>query len=159
MLPLLRKEISEKHDFATEEEILEYYAVGQCTPGVIAVNTATFIGYKQKGIPGAIFATLGLISPSIIIIEIIAHFLKMFIDNPWVEHAFAGIRIVVVALIVQAVINFFKGNIKGIFGAVIFCAAFLLGAFSDIPSFIVVLGAIILGILYGSYRGYKEKTS
>lgn len=156
ILPLLQKDVVEKRRLATKDEVLEYFAVGQCTPGVIAVNTATFIGYRQRGVAGAIFATLGLITPSVIIIEVIAHFLKMFIDNPWVEHAFAGIRIVVVALIVQAVIKFLKSGVKDGAGAVIFAAAFILSTFCDIPSVFVVFGAIVAGIAYGAFRGRRE---
>ena len=72
MLPMLQKEVVEKYHWATEDEIMDYYAIGQCTPGIIAVNTATFVGYKTAGIPGADLATLGMITPSIIIITVIA---------------------------------------------------------------------------------------
>ena len=146
MLPLLQKEIVEKRQYATEEEVLEYYAVGQCTPGIIAVNTATFIGYKRKGIAGAVAASLGLITPSICIILVISYFLRAFIGNPMVEHAFAGIRVVVVALIVDAVIKFLKSGIKSAAGAVIFVASFALSAFFDISPVIVVCAAIVYGL-------------
>ncbi|MEF9968430.1 MAG: chromate transporter, partial [Longicatena sp.] len=90
MLPLIEKEVIEKHHWATEEEVLDYYAIGQCTPGIIAVNTATFIGYFQKGLLGAIVATLGVVSPSIVIITIIATILPTFQDFPVVQHALNG---------------------------------------------------------------------
>ena len=98
MLPLIQREIVENKKWSTEKEILDYYAVGQCTPGVIAVNTATFIGYKLRGIIGGIVATLGVIFPSIVIILIIATFLQNFADLAIVQSAFAGIRVAVVAL-------------------------------------------------------------
>ena len=105
MLPLIQREIVENKKWSTEKEILDYYAVGQCTPGVIAVNTATFIGFKLKGIVGGIVATLGVIFPSLIIILIIASFLQSFADLSIVQSAFAGIRVAVVALIITTVIK------------------------------------------------------
>ena len=105
MLPLIQREIVENKKWSTEKEILDYYAVGQCTPGVIAVNTATFIGYKLRGIIGGIVATLGVIFPSIVIILIIATFLQNFADLAIVQSAFAGIRVAVVALIITTVVK------------------------------------------------------
>ena len=93
MLPMLQKEVVETHKWATEQELLDYYAVGQATPGVIAVNTATFIGYKEKGILGAIFATSGVVFPSLAIIMSIAGFIDSFSDLNIVQHAFSGIRV------------------------------------------------------------------
>ena len=101
MLPIIQREIVEKKKWATEEEVMDYYAVGQCTPGVIAVNTATFIGYKLRGIFGGIFATLGVVFPSLVIIMVIAAFLKNFAEFEIVKHAFGGIRVAVVALIIS----------------------------------------------------------
>ena len=93
MLPLLQREIVEKKKWATEEEMLDYFAVGQCTPGVIAVNTATFVGFKEKKLSGAVFATLGIVSPSLVIITIIAALLSNFAHIAAVQNAFAGIRV------------------------------------------------------------------
>ena len=93
MLPLIQREVVEKKHWASEDEVMDYYAVGQCTPGVIAVNTATFIGYYQKGILGGICATLGVVTPSVIIILIIANLLTAFSSYPIVQHALGGIRI------------------------------------------------------------------
>ena len=112
MLPIIQKEIVEEKKWATEEEVLDYYAVGQCTPGIIAVNTATFIGYKVHGIIGAIVATLGVVFPSLIIITIIAALLKNFANYSIVQHAFSGIRVVVIALIVSAILKLAKTSIK-----------------------------------------------
>ena len=111
MLPIIQKEIVEEKKWATEEEVLDYYAVGQCTPGIIAVNTATFIGYKVHGIIGAIVATLGVVFPSLIIITIIAALLKNFANYSIVQHAFSGIRVVVIALIVSAILKLAKTGI------------------------------------------------
>ena len=99
MLPILQREVVEKKGWATEEELTDYFAVGQCTPGIIAVNTATFIGYKYRGIPGGVLATLGLVFPSLVIITLIAAFLSNFADIPVVQHALAGINAAVVCLL------------------------------------------------------------
>ncbi|MBQ4109661.1 MAG: chromate transporter [Clostridia bacterium] len=108
MLPLIQKEIVEKRNWCTEDEILDYFAVGQCTPGVIAVNTATFIGYKQRGVIGAIIATIGLIVSPLILISIIASFLKNFAEYEIVKNIFGGIRVIVAVLIINAVITMAK---------------------------------------------------
>ena len=91
MLPILQREVVEKKGWATEEELTDYFAIGQCTPGIIAVNTATFIGQKYKGILGGVLATLGVVFPSLIIITLIAAFLQNFASYPVVAHALAGI--------------------------------------------------------------------
>ena len=87
MLPMIQREVIEKHHWATEDEIMDYYAIGQCTPGIIAVNTATFVGYYQKGIPGGIMATLGVVSPSVLIIGLIASLISNFAELEAVQHA------------------------------------------------------------------------
>ena len=97
MLPMLEREIVNKHKWGTQEELLDYFAIGQCTPGIIAVNTATFVGHKVKGVWGGIAATLGVVSPSLIIITVIAMVLENFMDILWVQNAFAGIRVAVCA--------------------------------------------------------------
>ncbi len=103
MLPMIQAEVVSKKHWATDDDILDYFAVGQCTPGVIAVNTASFVGYYRKGIPGCIAATLGVIFPSLVIILVIAALLSSFASIPLVQHALGGIRIAVAVLIVQAV--------------------------------------------------------
>lgn len=112
MLPILQREIVEKKGWATEDQLADYYAVGQCTPGAIAVNTATFVGTTMLGIPGGIVATLGLVFPSIVIILVIAAFLSNIMHLEIVTHAFNGIRAGVVALILSSVIKLFKGAVK-----------------------------------------------
>ena len=108
MLPLLERELAVKRNWVTMEELMDYYAIGQCTPGVIALNVSTFIGVKRKGIPGAITSTMGFLTAPIAIILIIAAFLTNFADLPAVNHAFAGIRVCVCILILQAVIKLWK---------------------------------------------------
>ena len=111
MLPMLQKEVVEKRHWATEEEIMDYYALGQCTPGIIAINVATFIGYKNRGVLGAIFSTAGMVFPSLIIITIIAAFLQNFAELPLVKNAFAGIRICVGVLVLNAVKTLWKKGV------------------------------------------------
>jgi chromate transporter len=147
MLPIIQEEIVNKRNWATDEEILDYYAIGQSTPGIIAVNTATFIGYNQKGILGGIIATLGIAAPSIIIITIIAAFFKNFQDYKVVQHAFGGIRVVVAALIFNTVLKMYKDSVKDWVGIFLFIISFLLLIFLDITPIIVIIISAIVGII------------
>ena len=156
MLPMLQKEVVERHGWATENEIMDYFAVGQCTPGVIAVNTATFIGYKQKGILGGIVATLGVIFPSIVIITVIASILSNFSDYPIVQSAFAGIRIVVAALVLNVVIKMYKTAVKDKVGILIFILTLGLGLVLSLSPVIYIIAAATFGILYQKRGGFKN---
>lgn len=155
MLPLIQREIVENKKWSTEREILDYYAVGQCTPGVIAVNTATFIGFKLKGIIGGIVATLGVVFPSLIIILIIASFLQSFADLSIVQSAFAGIRVAVVALIITTVIKLLKSSIKDYLGVIIAIIAFIISAFIGLSPVYVVIAAGLTGFISKSIGGKK----
>lgn len=155
MLPMLEHELVQKKEWVSEEELLDCYAIGQCTPGIIAVNTATFVGYKKNKISGGIFATLGMIFPSILIITIIAMFLKNFMDNIWFQHALQGVRGVVCALLCNTVINLLKKSLKNLFAGLVFLAVLLLGFFTKIPTIILVLLAAAAGIIADLI---KEKT-
>ena len=146
MLPMLKREIVEKYGWATEEELLDIYAIGQCTPGVIAVNTSTYIGYQQGKLVGSIFATLGMISPSLIIISLIASILKEFMALPIVLHALAGIRITVCALMLNTVFSLMKSGIKDKLGVLLFLFGFLLATFTPIPTILLVVCAADIGI-------------
>ena len=158
MLPMLKREIVETRKWATDDELMDYFAIGQCTPGVIAVNTATFIGCKRRGILGGIFATLGVIFPSIIIITVIAAFLKNFADYPIVKHAFAGIRVAVCALILNAVQKLGKNALKNALSYVIFGIVLLLALWGQIQTAFLVLGAGLFGVvLYFFTRGKKKE--
>ena len=131
MLPILQREIVDQRGWATEEELTDYFAIGQCTPGVIAVNTATFVGSKEAGIAGGIVATLGLVFPSLVIIVLIAAFLRNFAHLAVVSHAFAGIRACVCVLIFNSVLKLRKSTVIDTPTLVIFCAVLLLSLFSD----------------------------
>ena len=159
MLPLIQREVVEKKHWATEEEIMDYYAVEQCTPGIIAVNTATFIGYYKKGIIGGIFATLGVIFPSIVIILLIATLLQNFSDLAIVQHALGGIRVAVCVLVLNAVIKLFKSGVKDFTGALIFCLALLLAFLQLIPTIVIIITAACLGIGIQLYKAKKEVKS
>lgn len=144
---ILQREVVEKKGWATEEELTDYFAIGQCTPGIIAVNTATFIGHKYKGVLGGILATLGVVFPSLIIITIIAAFLKNFAEYPVVAHALAGINAAVVALIAVSVFKLGKSTLKGKIAPWIFVGVLLLaqggGLFSDSLALTGVAASIV----------------
>lgn len=152
MLPMLQKEVVENRKWATEEQIMDYYAVGQCTPGIIAVNTATFVGYNNRGVLGAIAATAGVVFPSLIIIMIIAAFISNFADLAIVQHAFAGIRVAVGVLVLNAIIKLWKSGVKDIVGIIIFVVTFSVSLLFNLSPVYVVIGAIIVGILAGRKR-------
>lgn len=155
MLPIIQREIVENKKWSTEKEILDYYAVGQCTPGVIAVNTATFIGYKLRGITGGIIATIGVVFPSLIIILTIASFLQNFADMAIVQSAFAGIRVAVVALIITTVIKLLKSSIKDYLGIIIAILTFIISAFLGLSPVYVVIAAGLTGFIFKYIRGEK----
>lgn len=147
MLPMLQREVVENKGWATEAELMDYYAVGQCVPGVIAVNTATFIGNKVRGVIGAIAASLGVISPSLVIIIAIAAFIQSFSELPIVQNAFAGIRVGVCVLIFTSVIKLFKKAIVDKFTFALFAIVFALALFVDISPIIFVVVAAISGMI------------
>lgn len=152
MLPILQREVVENHGWATEDELMDYYAIGQCTPGVIAVNTATFIGYKTQGLPGAILATAGVIAPSLIIIIAIAAFIQQFAHLAAVQHAFAGIRIAVCALVLQSVWKMAKKGVVDMPTGIILLATFAAVAFLGVSPVVMVVVAAAAGILIGLIR-------
>ncbi|MDE6998368.1 MAG: chromate transporter, partial [Oscillospiraceae bacterium] len=146
MLPILQREVVENKGWATEEELTDYFAIGQCTPGIIAVNTATFIGQKNKGVPGGIIATLGLVFPSLIIISLLAGIITTFSHLAWVAHAFGGIRVCVCVLILNAVVKLFKKAVIDAPTMVIFLVVALGSFFTAISPVAFVLAAAALGI-------------
>ena len=147
MLPILQREVVEKKKWATEEEIMDYFAIGQCTPGIIAVNTATFVGQSTAGIAGGIFATLGVVFPSLIIITLIAAFLQNFADLAIVQNAFAGIRVCVCVLVFNAVVKLWKKSVVDKKTLVVFLIVMLGSYFTDITPTVFVVLAGIAGIL------------
>lgn len=159
MLPMLEKECIENHQWATEDEMIDYFAVGQCTPGVIAVNTATFIGYKTRGTVGGIVATLGVVFPSFVIIVAMASVLKMFKDNVYVMKAFSGIRVAVCALMLSAVLRLAGKAVTSIPTAVVAVVSFVLQVFLGISPVFIVVGGIAIGLsvfAFGKGKGERQ---
>ncbi len=147
MLSLLQREIVDRHKWATEEELLDYYAIAQCTPGVIAVNTATFVGAKRAGIAGGICATLGVLFPSIVIITVIAAFINHFLEYEIVQHILGGIRVAVAVLIINSVITMGKKSMVDIICIAIAAVSFVLSLVFSVSPILIVLAAGALGLI------------
>ncbi len=158
MLPILTREFVDKRHWVTDSELTDYFAIGQCTPGIIAVNVATFIGNKRKGLAGGIVATLGLVSIPIVIITIIAAFLRNFADYAIVKNAFAGIRVCVCVLIINAILRLWKKSILDGPTLVIFLIVFALSVFSSLSPILLVVAAAAAGILLRQLPGQKGGT-
>ena len=150
MLPLLERELVNKRGWTTMEELRDYFAIGQCTPGLIALNVSTFIGQKRKGVAGAVAAMLGFLTAPIAIILVIAAFLQNFAELEVVQHAFAGIRVCVCVLIVQAVLRLWKSSVVDVFTFVLYIVILALSALSTFTSLLPVkIPAAVLVILAG----------
>ena len=155
MLPILQREVVENKKWASEEELMDYFAIGQCTPGIIAVNTATFIGQKNKGILGGIIATLGVIFPSLIIISLLAGVIEAFSHILWVQYAFGGIRVCVLVLILNAVVKLYKKAVVDKVTLIIFLVVALGSCFTDISPIIFVVLSAIASIIVKVLGGKK----
>lgn len=153
MMPMMQSELIEKRKWITDEELIDYYAVGQSTPGIVAVNVATFVGYKQMGIIGGIFATLGMVTPSLVIIMILASLINSINDFPIIQKALKGINVAVAALLTSTIINFMKKTIKKFTNAIFMMISFLLVFVFKLPSFWIILFALLIGVVLT----YKEK--
>lgn len=157
MLPILQREVVEGKHWATDEELTDYFAIGQCTPGIIAVNTATFIGQKYKGTLGGIVATLGVVFPSLVIISILAGLITNFAELPLVQNAFAGIRVCVCVLIFNSVLKLWKGAVKGRLTLAIFLAVAALSLFLELSPVVFVLAVAVLGVCLEQFRPKKSE--
>ena len=156
MLPILQRELVENRDWITEEELADYFAIGQCTPGIIAVNTATFIGRKRAGNIGGIVATFGVIAPSLILISIIAALINNFAGILWVQNALAGIRVCVCVFILNAVLKLIKSAVVDKATLAMYIALFLAAVFFDFSPVLSVIVAGVLGNLLAK-RGVRGK--
>lgn len=152
MLPLLQDELVKRRKWTTDAELLDYYSIGQCTPGIIAINVATFIGYKQKGKLGGCVSTFGMVAPSLIIISLIAGLLGKYMENPWLGHAFAGIRVAVTALIADTLIGLWKKGIENKKGFAIFLASVALLFWFKLSAVWIVVLAAFGGLFLDRYR-------
>lgn len=157
MLPLLKAEVVTKRRFISEEELLDLYSIGQCTPGIISINVATFIGYQQKGVVGAVATTLGMVMPSLVIITLVATILKNFMDNRYVAYAFAGIRICVAALIADIIYDLAKKNIRDYMAAIVFIGALILLAVADLSAVWIVFIAAVVALSVGEIKRRIKK--
>ena len=147
MLPILEREIVDNKGWASSDDLLDYYAIGQCTPGIIAVNVATFIGKKKAGISGGIIATLGIVFPSVVIITLLASIISRYASLEWIQHAFAGIRVCVCVLMFNSVVKLAKSAIIDIPTLILFAVVLISAAFTDISPVFFVLLAAAAGII------------
>lgn len=146
MIPLIQKETVEKKKWITDEDILEIVAIAESTPGPIAINAATFVGYRVSGFVGAVCATLGVVLPSFLVISAIAGVLNLFEENQWVQYAFSGVRAAVLALIVKALVSMYKKCPKGKLSYGVMIAAFVAVAFLKINVMLVIAGCAVAGL-------------
>ena len=156
MLPMLQRELVESKKWMTEEEILNYFAIGQCTPGIIAVNVATFCGYKRAGLSGAIVSTIGIVCPSWIVITLIAGSISRFSDIEWIQRAMKGVYVAVAALLARAVFTFGKKIITDFVTAGIAAGAFLAMSVWNVSGILIVLAAGIIGFCAQIIRNGKR---
>ena len=157
MLPILQRVVVEDRHWATEEELVDYYAIGQCTPGIIAVNTATFVGQKRKGALGGIVATLGMVFPSLVIISILAGLITNFSSVTWVQDAFAGIQVCVCVLIFNAVVKLLKKSVIDKRTSVIFLLVMIGSTLLNLSPVWFVLLAALAGIVLKNLEGGAAK--
>lgn len=155
MLPILQREVVDARGWATEDELMDYYAIGQCTPGIIAINTATFIGYKRRGVRGAIAATAGMVFPSLVIITVIAAFIQQFAHLTVIQHAFAGVRVAVCALVLHSVYKLAKKGVVDVLTGIILAATFLAVVFLGLSPVLIIVLAGAAGIVAGVIRGRR----
>ena len=139
------------------DDLRDYFSIGQCTPGIIALNVSTFIGEKKAGVAGALCATAGFLTGPIIIILVIASFLSNFADLPVVQHAFAGIRVCVCVLILQAVMRLWKKSVVDRTSLTLYLVVFLMTALSGVlplavPAAVLVICSGALGVILGALR-------
>ena len=155
MVSIIQRELGERKKWIDEEELMNYIAISQITPGIVAVNISTFVGYKRKGILGGVISTLAVVTPSIIIITIIAAVLANFYDNEYVRHAFAGIRVCVCVLIINATIGFFKKSLVDVLTIVLFAGVFIVAFFTSFSTVYIVLIMIALSVVITLIKGRR----
>ena len=147
MFPLLKRDVVDSKGWISDEEMVDYYALGQSIPGIIAMNTATLIGYRKRGIPGAVASAAGMAAPSLVVIIMIAAFLTQYFDNAWVQKAFAGVRASVVAMIVMAVWQVGRKSVNSVIKGILAVGSFLaIVALNGSPVLLIVAGGL-LGLL------------
>ncbi len=159
MMPIMQRELIEKRGWVSEEELIDYFAIGQSTPGIIAVNVATFVGYKKLGWLGGIIGTLGVVTPSWVIIMLLAGAISSVDKYPLAQRALRGINVAVAALLTSVIVNFTKKTIKNFWNALFMLLAFALIYFFKVQSVWIILSSLIIGCLLTLYKQKKQKTS
>ena len=159
MMPIMQRELIEKRGWLTEEELIDYFAIGQSTPGIIAVNVATFVGYKRLGWFGGIIGTLGVVTPSWVIIMLLAGAISSVDKYPLAQKALKGINVAVAALLTSVIVKFSKKTIKNIWNAFFMLLAFVLIYFLKVQSVWIIIASLITGSLLTLYRQKKVRAS
>ena len=159
MMPIMQRELIEKRGWLTDEELIDYFAIGQSTPGIIAVNVATFVGHKQAGVLGGVIATLGIIAPSLVIIMLLAGGINSISEYPRVQAALKGINVAVAALLTSVIVKFAKKTIKNVWNVLFMLIAFVCIFWFKVPSFILILVAIVIGCVNTARVLKKEKAA
>jgi chromate transporter len=158
MIPIIQRETVEKHGWVNDDEILEMLAISESTPGPIAINSATFVGYRVAGFWGSLAATCGVILPSLFIITIIAFFLRSFSEYKAVRYAFAGIRAGVAALVLKGFLTMYKKCPKNIFSYTLVAAAFVLVTFFDLSAILIIACGGACGLIFSlAFAGKGDK--
>lgn len=155
MLPILKRDLVDSKGWLTEDEILDYFAIGQSTPGIIAVNVATFVGYKRAGVIGSIFSTSGIVFPSLIIITLIAAFVSNFNELVWVKKALKGINVAVSVLLVKAVFSFGKKTVFDLCTFFIAVLSFVLMFAFNVQGVWIVIGSALLGWIFQTIKSRR----
>ena len=158
MIPIIQKETVENHKFIKESDILDIVAIAESTPGPIAINSATFVGYQTAGVLGSVCATLGVVLPSFVIILLISFFLRQFMEYNLVRYAFAGIRAGVTALVIKAFVSMFKQCPKGAVSYLIMALAFLVAVFTNVSAILIIVSAALVGLFTFLILDKKEET-
>lgn len=159
MLPILERELSQKRGWVTQDDLVDYYAIGQATPGIIAVNVATFCGHKLQGVLGGIVATLAIVTPSIIVITVLAMFINSIDQIPVIQRALTGINIAVAANLSYSFLKLFKKTVASLFGAILMVAAFVLIFFFKVNTVLIIFCAIFGGIAIYVLNDLLKKNS
>ena len=156
MMPIMQRELIEKRGWLTDEELIDYFAIGQSTPGIIAVNVATFVGYKRLGVLGGIIGTLGVVTPSWVIIMILAGAISSVDKYPVAQKALKGINVAVAALLTSVIVKFSKKTIKSVWNAVLMLTAFALIYFFKVQSVWIIIASLVIGCLITMYKQKKS---
>lgn len=155
--PILERELADRKKWVTSDDILDYYAISQSTPGVVAVNVAEIVGYKMAGVMGSVVSLLAAVTPSIIIITIIANLISAFDQIEWIQKAMKGINVSVAALLTYSVIKFARKTVKNWWGIILFSAAFILVFFLNVSTIWVILGSASIGLIFGIINILRNK--